>query len=107
MTREIQPLLLDLKATAQMLGVDYGTARLYVEKGLLRAVRLPSLARSGESRRKIQVRLDEVERFISECESGSTFGTVNQPEPPKVALNQRCRQATNEYQKGWDERLKR
>ena len=88
--------LIDLKDAAVLLGVDYATARKYVRKGMLRAVRVPSLEHSGE-RRKIQVRAEDLEDFIS----GSEVGTKRRSKPPETAPNRRSRKGTKSVNKDW------
>jgi excisionase family DNA binding protein len=58
--------VMDLKEAAAYLGVSYETARLYVAGGKLKAVRLPKADGEGR-RRKIQVKRDELDRFLEEC----------------------------------------
>lgn len=50
-----------LSEAAGLLGVDYETARQYVDQGYLRAVRLPSSTAPGVSRRRIQVRYADID----------------------------------------------
>lgn len=99
--------LLDLKDAAEYLGVDYKTVREYTVAGLLAVVRLPSLTRRGEPRRKVQIRIDELDRFISANESGPEVGPIDRPEPRKMARNQRPTKSGNVYDLDWRQRVKR
>lgn len=76
-------MLLFLKEVAERLRVDYSTARELVLTGKLQGIRLGG-------RRRIQVREEDLERFIASSEIVGPFaGPIALAEPRKTALIQR------------------
>lgn len=99
--------LLDLKAAAKYLGVDYDAARAYVAKGLLRAVRLPSLSHNGP-RRKIQVRLEDLDEFIAQSEiPGAVNGAEVHRKHVEMAPKRRRQGSANYVKDEWVEKFSR
>ncbi len=96
--------LLDVKEFAELLGIDIKTAYQYVERNYVRSVRLPSLVREGEGRRKIQIPASEVDRLIEESIAGPTPGPIATPKRRKTAQNNGAARKAKDGEVEWFEK---
>lgn len=90
--------LLSMRAAAEHLAIDYDTFRAYVKRGLIAAVRYPSLYRQGPRRTKL-FQVEELDRFILESQEES-----NETRPSSSIPAGRT---VRPYPKDWHEKLSR
>ena len=64
-TSNLQPLVVDVKKAAEMLGVSAWSVREYVNAGELKSIKLPSVATNNASTRRLLFAVDDLREFIA------------------------------------------
>jgi hypothetical protein len=66
-----EPLCVDLKEAARMLGVSIWTLRSWIDEGLIRTVKFPSSKHPGEISRRILISVDDLRDFVRQHRNGA------------------------------------